>query len=176
MDKAWIEENQWAIRDAEHRDRRIVGEPPRWEQSINGLGVWVRKVLHPVAASGCSASGLVQWSTPSADGACVLLCGERDGKAFERSDGLRCNFKINLRKSDKHLELLSYAMHVDAPGDDVHPRFLRWEFQPARKPGVHAIREPLAHLHPGHDRVRVPSPVLSPRELVAVFLGLERWS
>ena len=104
----------------------------------------------------------------------LVLCGERSGPSYRRKDGLACNFVVVVREQENGLEVLSYAMHLAAP-DGAQPGFLRWEYERERKDGVDAIREPLAHLHPGHDQVRLPAPILSPRELVAAFLGLPAW-
>jgi hypothetical protein len=96
---------------------------------------------------------------------------------FVRKDGVACNFKIVVRETKESLELLSYVLHLEAPQNHAAgPQFLRWEYSPERKTNVDAIKEPLAHIHPGHDHVRVPSAVLSPKELIAVFLTLEIWA
>lgn len=176
MNDAWRTENVWAVTDAERRDDRIVSALPGEKCKMTSLLVWAQTHLKAVAARGVDVESLVQMTGP-AGGERILVCGERDGAFFERSDGVRCHFKIAVRESGGELALLSYVLHLDAPkGHTACPPFLRWEYSPTRKSGVDALKESLSHLHPGHDHVRVPSPVLSPKELITLFLGLELWS
>jgi hypothetical protein len=172
MNDAWRRENPWAITLAEARDTRLVACPPIEPGKLTQLKVWTVTHLRPVAARGIDVEALVQM-TGRAGAERTLRCGDRDGAQFVRRDGLSCHFLINLLETPTGLQLLSYAFHVDAPGST--PAFLRWEYAVSRKAGVDAVKEPLAHLHPGHDDVRLPAPVLGPREIIAVFLGLERW-
>lgn len=175
MNDAWRRHNGWAIELAEARDERLVTEPPPEKLSMTGLLVWTKKQLHDVAARDVNVHSLVQISARTQRER-ALTCGRRDGPFFVRSDGVRCHFIIDVREVGKELRLLSYVMHLDAPeGHPAAPSFLRWEYQRERRPGVDAVKEPLAHLHPGHDHVRVPAPVLSPKELITVFLGVELW-
>ena len=175
MNADWRTENPWAIDLAERRDERIVAAPPSERGSMTSLLIWTQTHLRSVAAAGVDAYGLVQMAgRPHAER--ILVCGEREGASFVRRDGVRCHFVIVVRERDDALDLISYVLHVDAPeGEGPCPRFLRWEYSPERKDGVDAVKEPLAHFHPGHDHIRIPSPVLSPKELIAVFLCLERW-
>lgn len=175
MNSAWRTANAWAVDVAERRDVRVTSNVPVEECNMASLKVWTQRYLRTVAARGVDVESLVQMSGP-AGGERVLVCGDRDGPSFERCDGVRCHFKIVVRESRGQLETISYVMHVDAPtGRAASPSFLRWECAPTRKSGVDALKEPLSHLHPGHDHVRLPSPVLSPKELIVVFLGLELW-
>lgn len=175
MNTEWRTKNGWAVDLAEERDRRIVSGPPAEPITMTSLLVWTKNKLRDVAAPGVDADKLVQMTGgPQEERA--LVCGDRTGAAFVRRDGVACNFKIVVRALEKKLELLSYVLHLNSPpGHAVGPRFLRWEYSSARKTNVDALKEPLAHLHPGHDCVRLPSAVLSPRELITVFLAIEIW-
>ena len=175
MNLHWRAKNGWAVELAELRDTRIVSILPTEPRTMTSLLVWTKTQLRSVAAPGVDADKLVQM-TGGAQQERALVCGERSGATFVRQDGVACNFRIVVRELKGKLELLSYVLHLDAPKDHaVGPRFLRWEYSPERKTNVDAVKEPLAHLHPGHDHVRVPSAVLSPRELITVFLTLEIW-
>lgn len=173
MNLDWRTKNRWAVELAELRDTRIVSVLPTEAHTMSSLLVWTKTQLRAVAKPGVDVEKLVQMTGgPQQERA--LVCGTRSGAAFVRQDGVACNFKIVVRELNRKLELLSYVLHLDAPkGHAVGPQFLRWEYAPQRKTNVDAVKEPLAHLHPGHDQVRVPSAVLSPRELITVFLALE---
>jgi hypothetical protein len=174
MNEAWRRENPKMVALAELRDVRIVDAAPIEECNMTQLLVWTKNALRKVAARGVNVDSLVRMDgDPNRQR--TLVCGDRKERAFVRQDGVRCNFKINVLERGKKLTLLSYALHLDAPTEHRAPTFLRWEFEQSRKAGVDAIKEPLAHLHPGHDAVRVPSPVLSPKELILLLLGTDLW-
>lgn len=117
---------------------------------------------------------IVTLSPRDESGMRVLTCGESRAPGFTRRDGLKCSFTFNLKVlAAKEVQIYSYAFEVTAPDD--HPMraaYLRWEYSPTRKENVDALREPLAHVHPGDDDARIPSPVLTPKELIAQFLEL----
>jgi hypothetical protein len=139
------------------------------------LFVWVKAQLEESAHPTCDVASIVRCQTPrSNEGRGVILCGQRESSFYVRSDGLRCVFEWNLIELDRErLRWDSYGFHVDCPSEGAAgPSFLRWEYRPTRKSGVTAVAEPLSHLHPGTQRYRVPSPVLSPRELISMFLSM----
>jgi hypothetical protein len=149
--------------------------------TFNGLQIWAKAQLEEHAARGCDVSSIVRIESPRRNGGRgVIKCGDREQRYYERSDGLRCRFDWVLIEVERDLlRWDSYGFHIDCPSDSAGgPGFLRWEYRPTRKPGVTAITEPLSHLHPGTQRYRVPSPVLSPRELISMFLSMplrEAW-
>ncbi|MGE0435172.1 MAG: hypothetical protein AB7S36_23165 [Planctomycetota bacterium] len=106
----------------------------------------------------------------------VVTIGRRDGPRAVRKDGLQCELRAVLQRDPKRLQILHYAMSLYAPETaTVAPRFLRWEFARERPAGTTALLHPLAHLHPGHERLRLPAPVLTIRELVAQFCHIPPW-
>lgn len=107
----------------------------------------------------------------------TILMGVRDGKRPRRKDGLECELKAVLEKRDGDVAILSYAMSLHAPEGDrpKAPGFVRWEFAMQRPEGTTALHHPLAHVHPGHQRVRLPAPILTIRELVAQFCQIPAW-
>jgi hypothetical protein len=149
--------------------------------TFNGLQVWVKAQLEEHAARSCDVDAIVRIESPRSNGGRgVIKCGDRDERYYERSDGLRCRFDwVLIELESKLLAWDSYGFHIDCPSDSAPgPSFLRWEYRPTRKSGVTAVTEPLSHLHPGTQRYRVPSPVLSPRELISMFLSMpprEEW-
>jgi len=177
MNQDWhLANSSWTVPLAEMRDNRIVRTTPVEPGKLTSLLVWTQQKLWAVARSGVDVGRLVQITDRSKrEGA--LICGKRKGSSFIRRDGVRCHFKIVVREVEGGLEPISYALQLDAPDDHrISPRFLRWEYSGKRQPNVDAVKEPLAHVHPGHDDVRLPSPVLGPKELITVFLGLELWT
>ena len=176
MNANWRKENAWALQLAEGRDSRILSATPVAEPGrLNQLVTWTKRKLRSVAASGVNVENLVQRGK---DGDKVtLICGRRGETAFEREDGLRCLFKMNFLEENKSLKLLSYALEIRSPSSDskVSPLFLRWEYVFEKSERLDPIFEPQSHLHPGHRDIRVPAPVLSPKELIALFLGLQKW-
>lgn len=163
---------------AERLDERVLASIPCERCTPNQLLVWMYATLGEHAARGVDVHALIKMSRQTDGGERTFLCGERDGPQFRKRDGLACRFKINVRVShaQRELHLLSYALQVVAPCEEAAtPRFLRWEFSRERKPGVDAAGEPRSHLHPGHQRIRLPSPVMSPKELVSLFVNLTAW-
>lgn len=158
-----------------------VGAQAFESRTFMGLFVWVQEQLEEFAHPTCDVASIVRCQSPRSNkGRGVILCGQRDSSFYVRSDGLRCVFEWNLIELGRErLCWDSYGFHVDCPSEGVTgPSFLRWEYRPTRKPGVTAVTEPLSHMHPGTQRYRVPSPVLSPRELISMFLSMpprEEW-
>ncbi len=177
MNSTWRRTNDWAITCATTRDNRIIQAAPREEVGFQAFFIWVVNQMKSVAGGGCDVSTLIQ-QKGERRGPQSVVCGKRDGSSFERLDGLKCHFKMTVLEKgsgkNKQIEVLSYVLHVDGQSEAC-PSFLRWEFATERKHNVDAVKEPLSHLHPGHDHIRLPSPVLSPKELIGVFLGLENW-
>lgn len=160
---------------AESRDRRITSKVPEEPKTMTQLLVWTKNQMRLIAAEGVEVEKLIK-ITGKHKGERALLCGDRNSTWFARSDGLTCNFAIAVRENDDHLELLSYVLHLECTAPTMAgPKFLRFEYSPSRKDGVSAVKEPLAHMHPGHDHVRIPSPVFSPSELITLFTSLHLW-
>jgi hypothetical protein len=90
---------------------------------------------------------------------------------FERDDGAWFDFSIVVREVDGHLDLLAYDFEIRlAPG--MGASFLRFDLNlPEHRNEVRDLR---CHLHPGSDELLVPAPLMSPSELLALFLDSAR--
>jgi hypothetical protein len=84
-----------------------------------------------------------------------------------RDDGAWFDFTITGRERQRSLELLSYGFEIRFPPGMGTP-FLRFDLNlPDHR---NEARELRCHLHPGSDDVLVPAPLMSPRELLAIFI------
>jgi hypothetical protein len=109
----------------------------------------------------------------------AILGGVKDLKRtgqrphFRRHDGAWFVFTITVRRRTKQpLELYAYDFELcfPEPGDKVHlPRFVRFDLNDPKHDNMgRGLR---CHVHPGHDDLIAPAPVLSPVELLDLFLG-----
>ncbi len=112
----------------------------------------------------------------------VAICGgekdqKRTGKlpCFRRHDGAWFVFTITVRRRHKQpLELYAYDFELCFPehGDQEEPRsprFVRFDLNdPKHDNKAKGLR---CHVHPGHDDLIAPAPVLSPVELLDLFLS-----
>jgi hypothetical protein len=108
-------------------------------------------------------------------GACCIEGGDpsrpRDpaGSHLRRSDGAWFDFSITVRERGSQLEMLTYRFEIRFPPGMGAP-FMRFDHNlPEAIPGKPA-NEPRSHLHPGHDDLRVPTPQMSPEEVMRILL------
>lgn len=88
---------------------------------------------------------------------------------FHFPSGARLCFGVTLRRGVQ-CSLVSYRFHYVYPGST--PRFLRFDLNPRRHDDP--LSEPRCHLHPGLDLVRLPTPALSPFEVLdRIFFVLD---
>ena len=89
-----------------------------------------------------------------------------------REDDSWFDFTITVREHAGKLELLAYNFEIRFPSAMGSP-FLRFDLNlPAHR---NETRELRSHLHAGSDDVYVPAPLMSPAELIALFVnGLRR--
>jgi hypothetical protein len=86
---------------------------------------------------------------------------------FRFRSGARLSFGITVRDRNQHSELFAYRFDYRAPD-----RFLRFDLN--GKPHPNPLREPRAHLHPGAEDIRVPTPPLTPIEVLdLLFFAVE---
>lgn len=155
------------------RDERLVATPAEDNCSWTQMQVLVSSALQAQAIPGCDVASLLKFKRDK--NAFSIACGSRKDSNYETKTGLRCNFLINLEGIAGRLRVTSYTMHVAS--DRGCPPMFRWEYQRKRKVDnsgeeKSAVAEPLAHMHPGVDHIRVPSPVLTALELVAMLVTL----
>ena len=90
---------------------------------------------------------------------------------FKRSDGAWFDFSIVVRERNKELELLAYDFEIRLPAGRGAP-FLRFDLNLPEH--ANDERDLRCHLHPGSDDILVPAPMMTPSELLALFLeGLQ---
>jgi hypothetical protein len=86
---------------------------------------------------------------------------------FKRHDGAWFDFSITVRERDEQLELLAYDFELRFPPGSGVP-FLRLDLNlPGHDNDARDLR---CHLHPGADDLQVPAPLMTPPELLALFL------
>lgn len=107
--------------------------------------------------------------------ACCIVGGEKNQDRehavahLKRSDGAWFDFTITVREHARELELLAYNFEIRFPSAMGTP-FLRFDYN---LPGHD--NELRAHLHAGSDDVYMPAPLMSPAELITLFIeGLRR--
>jgi len=87
--------------------------------------------------------------------------GEIDGHFVFRS-GARLSFGVTVRDCRQASVLVAYRFdYRDKSG------FQRFDLN--AKPHTDPLREPRAHLHPGQEDIRIPTPHLSPMEVLDIL-------
>lgn len=94
------------------------------------------------------------------------------GELFERHDGALFNFAIILGQGSNTPELLAYDFELRFPEVDVEkrraPRFVRFDLNlPGHDNAGTGLR---CHMHPGNDDLQAPSALMTPVELLELFL------
>jgi hypothetical protein len=109
--------------------------------------------------------------------ACCIVGGEKNLKRdhrlahFTRDDDAWFDFTITVREDNRRLELLAYDFEIRFPPGAGTP-FLRFDLNlPAHRNEDRDLR---SHLHPGSNDILVPAPMMSPTEVLTLFLdGLQ---
>lgn len=86
-----------------------------------------------------------------------------------RSDGAILSFSLTLGPGAEtsELEIVAYRFDLRLP-EGSSPAFLRFDMDPPGK--RHDTQGLRAHIHPGHEEVRLPSAVLHPLEALSFLL------
>lgn len=97
---------------------------------------------------------------------------DRDLAHLARDDGAWFDFSITVREHGRQLDLVAYDFEIRFPPGMGAP-FLRFDLNlPDHR---NEAREMRSHLHPGSDDILAPAPLMSPVELMALFVdGLRR--
>jgi hypothetical protein len=86
---------------------------------------------------------------------------------FERDDGGLFTFSLTVLESKSNLTLHSYDFELWLP-ENVSPVFIRFDLNsPSHDNEKDGMR---SHLHPGHDNLSVPCPIMSPVEALEIIL------
>ncbi len=97
---------------------------------------------------------------------------DRSRAHLARSDEAWFDFSITVRERGGQLELLAQDFEIRFPPGMGTP-FLRFDLNlPAHR---NEAREMRCHLHPGSDDILAPAPLMSPLELLTLFVEGLRW-
>jgi hypothetical protein len=94
-------------------------------------------------------------------------------RRFRRHDGAWFNFTITVRhRTPQPVEIVAYDFELCFPPrsqqDAGLPRFIRFDLnEPGHANDVKGLR---CHVHPGHDDLSAPAPLMSPVEILDLFL------
>jgi len=92
---------------------------------------------------------------------------DRVRRHFKRNDGAWFDFTITVREHGGQLELLAYDFEIRFPSGAGTP-FLRFDLNlPGHRNQDRDLR---SHLHPGSDDVQVPTPLMTPIEVLALLI------
>jgi hypothetical protein len=113
--------------------------------------------------------------TPSANGVALINLGtpslDRTSDAFILRSGSRLTFGITLRDNAGMASLVSYRFQIQFP-EHHSPSYLRFDL--IHKQHEAPLREARCHLHPGAGDIRIPTPVLTPIEVLdRIFFAFE---
>ena len=85
-----------------------------------------------------------------------------------RPDGWWFHFTITVNETPDGLDVMAYNFELVMP--DVVPGFIRFDLN---LPDHRNVRRDLrSHLHPGHDDILVPAPILDPIEALNLMISL----
>lgn len=92
---------------------------------------------------------------------------DRNLRHFARNDDAWFDFTVTVREGSEQLELLAYDFEIRFPHGSGTP-FLRFDLNlPSHR---NEDRELRSHMHPGSDDVIVPAPMMTPVELIELFV------
>ena len=94
--------------------------------------------------------------------------GDPAKACITRDDGAWIHFTITVLERPKQLlDLIAYDFEIVFP--DAHP--LRWLRFDLNLPGhANEERNLRSHMHPGHDDMQVPAPMMRPNEILHVLI------
>lgn len=104
----------------------------------------------------------------------VIVGGEKNFRRdkslshFERDDGAWFDFAITVAQPGRRaMELIGYNFELRFEREGG-PRFIRFDLNEPSHPNED--RDIRAHVHPGDDDLQVPSPLMSPSEVLQILL------
>jgi hypothetical protein len=158
---------------------RILGARPDMPDSAKALHRELRRALIAAHNEGLLRSSpaeihkLVKLEEPTS-AYCVIAGGEKNFKRdpnrphLERDDGAWFDFAITVGQTRAMpLELIAYNFEIRFP-DASAPAFIRFDLNdPTHDNEARGMR---SHIHPGSDDLQVPSPLMSPDEVLSILL------
>lgn len=187
-----------SVGDREARERllaleqRIGRAAPALPPELWQLYTEIQQILERACKSGRLKNSireleksLLSRTKPDRYGVTVIAGGLRterwsEERQFVRDDQACFNFSVTVQYpsagSTGDPELIAYHFNLAFPNasGQPSPAFVRFDLNDAEftKGGVRdALRSPLlCHAHPGHGKMTIPTPVLAPQEILAIFL------
>ena len=165
-------------------ERRVLDQQPELLPKLWQVSTKVRQLLEEAHFDGLLKQSpreiralLDAPHDPDPDGGAVIRGGLRAeaweaDPQFERDDGARFNFEITLLYPPNEANarrLVSYHCNI-AFQDGRHPVMVRLDYVKLGGVESNATIPLRCHTHPGTPKMTVPSPVLSPLELLDVVL------
>ncbi len=159
-------------------EARTLSVPPPIPIQPGNLFVSIRTALVAASDEGILRTGpgdIYKWLRKDGGDGEVLLVnggegfdkGQPAGEFFLFKDGARLSFSLAVDYRTRPPRLMSYRFFLRLPSGG-QPAFVRLDLNPGLKES--ALVEPRSHIHPGHDDVRLPAPVMSPLEILGTLL------
>ena len=153
-----------------HRARRIKTSPEEIQRRITLMD-------EQVIAQQLGAVFKDLKSKDLSEGAFCIVGGVKNQKRsknlphFERDDGAWFDFSITVRETAQRLELLAYDFEIRFQAGMGSP-FLRFDLNlPDHRNQDRDLR---CHQHPGVDDLLVPAPLMTPSEMLHLFVEVLR--
>lgn len=181
------------IQRALELQERICSVPPRnLPTSPQALFTQLRQLLVDACDDGLLLGGTRQvWDTirlHTSRNEFVINFGKQDvtrnqGRTkshphFERKDGAWFDFALTARASHKQpIEIISYSFELrldtvqwpSRPSEERVPAYVRFDLNPGDHANAnHGHR---CHIHIGSEAFSIPSPLMSPLEILDLFIG-----
>lgn len=156
-------------------DERVLSCPPSLPSTPDGLYDSIRKALGKACDEGTIGNKpqdvyklLVPERRLLPRQGVVQIGGGDIGRFVRSSDGATFDFGITAdypATGSPRLVAFRYRLVFQ---DRSSPAFLRFDLN--RKPHEDPLREPQCHIHPGHQDIRCPFPLLSPLEMLGYLI------
>lgn len=163
------------------QDRLLRVETPRLPTTAWALLQDIRNLLVGFSNEGLLKNppreihALVKRTEPSAGRVALTVCSpanfrrDRSLPHLERDDGAWFDFHLDVRERGRQpLEIVAYGFELRFDVNASAPTWVRFDLNP---PGTDNDRRGVrSHLHPATDDWSVPSPILTPIELLSIMV------
>jgi hypothetical protein len=167
--------NDTSLSVARARDKRIVGNERASFERAESVRTVIRVLLKQLVSKDHLARVTLRESTHNGAAATLVALGERKGPWIALSSTtFSCHGQFTLRQTKAGWIVVAYSVQIDrsdAPAGA--PSYIRHDYTETAHDN--AVKEPWSHVTPGDDNIRIPAPVLSPIELVHLFISAPQW-
>lgn len=160
---------------ARRRDQRIVDkERFSFEREKSAFNA-IRSLIKPHVADADLARVTLSTANQNGAEATLVALGERKAAWIQLSGTtFSSHGQFTLRLSKGEWVIVAYSFQIDRSDPPAGaPSYIRYDYTETAH--ADAVKEPWSHLTPGDDNIRVPAPVLSPIELVHLFITAPKW-